>query len=105
MEGQARAAGKGLPHQRRTPHCRESHIAVRQEAERLDLRGLKCPMPALLAKRRLRAVPGALLEIRTDDPMAPVDIPHMCDADGHELISLIREGVEAVMVLRARGAR
>ncbi len=76
---------------------------MRETAERLDLRGLKCPMPALLAKRRLRAAPGAILEIRTDDPMASVDIPHMCHAEGHELVSLTREGAEAVMVLRARG--
>ena len=48
-------------------------------SEVLDLRGLKCPLPALFAKRALsRASAGAHIEILTDDPMAPVDVPHMC---------------------------
>ncbi len=39
-------------------------------AEVLDLRGLKCPLPALFAKRALsRASAGAQIEILTDDPM------------------------------------
>ena len=75
---------------------------VKETPERLDLRGLKCPMPALLAKRRLRAGGGMLLEIRTDDPMAPIDIPHMCHVEGHEMVEMERSGTEARMVLRAR---
>ena len=67
----------------------------------LDLRGLKCPMPALLARRALeRANPGDTLEVMTDDPMAPVDMPHMCHQEGFEFVSLTREENAARMVLR-----
>ena len=67
----------------------------------LDLRGLKCPLPALLAKRALRgASHGASLEIVTDDPLAAVDVPHMCHHENFEIVSLKRDGDLARMVLR-----
>jgi len=70
-------------------------------AEVLDLRGLKCPLPALFAKRALAgASAGAQIEILTDDPMAPVDVPHMCRHEGFELVTLTREGDRSRMVLR-----
>lgn len=53
-------------------------------SEPLDLRGLKCPLPALLAKKALgKLAPGARLLVLADDPMAVVDIPHMCHREGH----------------------
>ena len=70
-------------------------------AEVLDLCGLKCPLPALFAKRALsRASAGTEIEIRTDDPMAPIDVPHMCRHEGFEVVTLIRDGDRARMVLR-----
>ena len=52
--------------------------------ETLDLRGLKCPLPALLAKKALAHLPaGAALTVLADDPMSVVDIPHMCHHEGH----------------------
>jgi tRNA 2-thiouridine synthesizing protein A len=67
----------------------------------LDLRGLKCPMPALLARRALeRARPGETLVVMTDDPMAPIDMPHMCHQEGFEFVNLSREGTDARMTLR-----
>jgi tRNA 2-thiouridine synthesizing protein A len=52
--------------------------------ETLDLRGLKCPLPAMLAKKALARLPsGAALTVLADDPMAVVDIPHMCHGEGH----------------------
>ena len=52
--------------------------------ESLDLRGLKCPLPAMLARKALaRLSPGALLMVLADDPLAAVDIPHMCHGEGH----------------------
>ena len=45
----------------------------------LDFKGLKCPLPALLAKRALLRTPrGTPLAIVTDDPLAAIDVPHMC---------------------------
>jgi len=70
-------------------------------AEQFDFRGLKCPLPALFAKRTLeRAAPGAEIEILTDDPMAPIDVPHMCRQDGFDLVALTHDGDRARMVLR-----
>jgi tRNA 2-thiouridine synthesizing protein A len=69
--------------------------------ERFDLSGLKCPLPALFAKRALeRATPGTDIEILTDDPMAPIDVPHMCRQEGFDVVTLERDGDKARMVLR-----
>lgn len=60
--------------------------------ETLDLRGLKCPLPALMTRRRLaRLQPGALLTVTASDPLAVVDIPHMCAEEGHNLESVTAE--------------
>jgi tRNA 2-thiouridine synthesizing protein A len=67
----------------------------------LDLRGLKCPMPALLARHALeRAAPGQTIEVVTDDPMAPIDMPHMCRQEGFEFVSLTQQDAVARMVLK-----
>ena len=61
-------------------------------SEPLDLRGLKCPLPALFARRALaRAAPGAKIEVVADDPMAAIDIPHMCHQEGHGVAAVTRE--------------
>ena len=57
--------------------------------ETLDLRGLKCPLPAMLARKALaRLSPGAALMVLADDPLAAVDIPHMCHGEGHAVESV-----------------
>ena len=55
-------------------------------SEILDLRGLKCPLPAMLAKKALaRLSPGTVVTVLADDPLATVDIPHMCHGEGHAM--------------------
>jgi tRNA 2-thiouridine synthesizing protein A len=67
----------------------------------LDLRGLKCPLPALFARRALKAATaGAEIEVLTDDPMAPIDIPHTCRQEGFEVIEITRDGNAARMILK-----
>jgi tRNA 2-thiouridine synthesizing protein A len=69
--------------------------------ETIDLRGLKCPLPALLAKRALSNGAGGLeITILTDDPMAPIDVPHMCHREGFDVIAVEREGNNAQMILK-----
>ncbi|HVV28115.1 MAG TPA: sulfurtransferase TusA family protein [Rhizomicrobium sp.] len=69
--------------------------------EPLDLRGLKCPLPALLAKKALaRLDAGARLTVLADDPMAAVDIPHMCHQEGHALDSVTPHGRYRAFVIR-----
>lgn len=54
----------------------------------IDARGLRCPLPVLRAQKALRAMrPGARLRIRTDDPMALIDMPHFCAEAGHQLLA------------------
>jgi tRNA 2-thiouridine synthesizing protein A len=67
----------------------------------LDLKGLKCPLPALFAKRALvRAGTGAIVEVITDDPMAPIDVPHMCRQEGFEVIETVTDNGVTRMRLR-----
>lgn len=70
-------------------------------AEIFDFRGLKCPLPALFARRALeRAFEGTEIEILTDDPMAPIDVPHMCRQEGFDVVALERDNDKARMTLR-----
>lgn len=71
--------------------------------ESLDLRGLKCPMPALLARKALaRLASGAALTVLADDPLAAVDIPHMCHGEGHAVVSMAaRDGYQEFLLRRA----
>ncbi|MDE2183544.1 MAG: sulfurtransferase TusA family protein [Alphaproteobacteria bacterium] len=69
--------------------------------ETLDLVGLKCPLPALLAKRALlRAPQGSLIEVVCDDPLAGIDVPHMCRSENFEVVCESREGAVIRLTLR-----
>jgi tRNA 2-thiouridine synthesizing protein A len=72
--------------------------------EENDLRGLKCPLPALMTRKHLRkAARGAEIRIVTDDPMAPIDVPHMCRQEGYDVVTVTRDGDVARMVLKRPG--
>jgi tRNA 2-thiouridine synthesizing protein A len=69
----------------------------------LDLKGLKCPLPVLRTRKALRRLAsGALVEIETTDPLAGLDIPHMCNEDGHALVSSERLETGHRFVVRKR---
>ena len=69
--------------------------------EPLDLRGLKCPLPALMTRRALARAPiGLEIEVTADDPMAAVDIPHMCHQEGHTIVRQARDGMILRFVIR-----
>ena len=54
---------------------------------RLDLRGLKCPLPALKTRAALaRLSPHAILVVEATDPMAAIDIPHLVAETGDMLV-------------------
>ena len=74
---------------------------AQMEEEPLDLRRLKCPLPALLASKALaKAMPGALLSVLADDPLAVVDIPHMCFREGHAVEDVTAASGHTVFRLR-----
>lgn len=59
----------------------------------LNLRGLKCPLPALHARKALRnAAAGALIVVECTDPMAAIDIPHLVTQTGDLLESQAQDG-------------
>ena len=59
----------------------------------LDLRGLKCPLPALRTRRALRASPaGQVIVVICTDPMAAIDIPNLVREEGARLDASAREG-------------
>jgi tRNA 2-thiouridine synthesizing protein A len=70
--------------------------------ETLDARGLKCPLPILLAKRALKRVPrGGVLELLATDRGVDADIVDLCELTGAILVdSSITDGVYR-FVLRA----
>lgn len=62
-------------------------IAPVAEADIYDLKGLKCPLPVLRAKKRLAGMrPGSRLWLETTDPLATIDIPAFCTDEGHRLV-------------------
>ncbi|MFB9952729.1 sulfurtransferase TusA family protein [Rhizobium puerariae] len=70
-------------------------------AEVYDLRGLKCPLPVLKTRRKLRTLKsGAELIIETTDPLAGIDIPHFCNQDGHELVLSEKTGTGHRFLIR-----
>jgi tRNA 2-thiouridine synthesizing protein A len=53
----------------------------------LDLKGLKCPLPALRTGKALSVLrPGEVLHVTATDPMANIDIPHLVSQRGDRLI-------------------
>jgi tRNA 2-thiouridine synthesizing protein A len=69
----------------------------------LDLKGLKCPLPALKTRKALKAVaPGAELEVLCTDPMAAIDIPNLIRETGDLLVShASNDGVLSFTIRRA----
>jgi len=54
----------------------------------LDTRGLKCPLPVLKARKRLKSMAkGEVLRVQADDPVAIVDFPHFCAEQGHIFVA------------------
>ena len=67
----------------------------------MDLRGLKCPLPALRTRKALSAMlKGDVLVIECTDPLAAVDIPNLINQTGDVLESTTRE--KKVLTFRIR---
>ena len=53
---------------------------------KLDLTGLKCPLPALKTRKALKALKvGDLLEVYCTDPLSVIDIPNLIRETGDKL--------------------
>jgi len=52
----------------------------------LNLRGLKCPLPALRTRKALsQAAPGDILVVECTDPLTSIDIPNLLNQTGDML--------------------
>ena len=69
----------------------------------LNLRGLKCPLPALKARKALsRMAPGDVLVLECTDPLTAIDIPNLVRETGDVLEQSARDA--ALYVFRIRKA-
>lgn len=68
---------------------------------RLNLRGLKCPLPALKTRKALKGLTaGQILVVECTDPLASIDIPHLLNETGDLLDATAREGEALVFRIR-----
>ena len=64
---------------------------------KLDLSGLKCPLPALKVRKALKSLTqGDRLEVRCTDPLAVIDIPHLVGVTGDRL-EIIERGERGIV--------
>ena len=55
-------------------------------AIKLDLTGLKCPLPALMTSKALKTLsPGQMLEVHCTDPLSVIDIPNLTRQTGDKV--------------------
>ncbi|MGU9962228.1 MAG: sulfurtransferase TusA family protein [Candidatus Puniceispirillales bacterium WSBS_2018_MAG_OTU23] len=69
----------------------------------LDLKGLKCPLPVLKARRAIKDMRvGQVLEVIADDPAAMFDFPHFCEVQGHGLIKAERSTASTTLLFHIK---
>lgn len=58
-----------------------------------DLKGLRCPLPVLKARKLMSTMaPGDKLVLECTDPMTVIDIPNFVQQEGHVLEQQERRG-------------
>jgi tRNA 2-thiouridine synthesizing protein A len=69
----------------------------------INLRGLKCPLPALRTKKVLKGMAaGEVILVECTDPLAAIDIPNLINQTGDVLENTAR--AEDVLTFRIRKA-
>jgi tRNA 2-thiouridine synthesizing protein A len=72
---------------------------------KLDLTGLKCPLPALKTRKALKSVkPGDRLEVHCTDPLAVIDIPHLIQETGDSVEITAQAGHRIVFLIEKAAA-
>jgi tRNA 2-thiouridine synthesizing protein A len=70
----------------------------------IDLRGLKCPLPALRTRKALSHLPpAAALVVECTDPLAAIDIPNLVRETGDILEVTMRRDDVLIFRIRKRG--
>jgi len=69
----------------------------------LNLRGLKCPLPALRTRKALKTMqPGEVLVVECTDPLAGIDIPNLLNQTGDALEETQRNNKVLTFRIRKR---
>lgn len=72
---------------------------------KLDLVGLKCPLPALKTRKALGKIqPGDRLEVHCTDPLAAIDIPNLIGETGDRIENTVRDGDRIIFLIERRVA-
>ena len=67
----------------------------------LNLRGLKCPLPALKTRKALAGLePGSVIVVECTDPLAAIDIPNLLN-ETRDILEAQREQ-DGALVFRIR---
>jgi tRNA 2-thiouridine synthesizing protein A len=67
---------------------------------KLDLTGLKCPLPALKTRKALKSVlPGNFLEVHCTDPLSVIDIPNLIRETGDKVEVTERDDKRIVFLI------
>jgi tRNA 2-thiouridine synthesizing protein A len=66
---------------------------------KLDLSGLKCPLPVLRTRKALKSLqPGDRLEVVCTDPLAAIDLPHLILETG-DRIEIVKHDTGGIVFL------
>ena len=72
---------------------------------KLDLTGLKCPLPVLMTRKALKPLSvGDRLEVHCTDPLAAIDIPVSVAESGDHIAATTRHERAIVFVIEKRNA-
>jgi tRNA 2-thiouridine synthesizing protein A len=72
----------------------------------LNLRGLKCPLPALRTRKALSGLPAHdILIVECTDPLAAIDIPNLLRQTGDTLEDTSRADEVITFRIRKRAAK
>jgi tRNA 2-thiouridine synthesizing protein A len=69
----------------------------------INLRGLKCPLPALRTRKALSKLQaGDLLTVECTDPLVDIDIPNLIRETGDSIEATTRESDAIIFRIRKR---
>jgi tRNA 2-thiouridine synthesizing protein A len=79
---------------------------MRMIPAKLDLTGLKCPLPALMTAKALKTLaPGQVLEVHCTDPLSVIDIPSLVHKTGDKVEITERTEQRVIFVIeKANGS-
>jgi tRNA 2-thiouridine synthesizing protein A len=73
---------------------------------KLDLAGLKCPLPALKTRKALKSItPGDFLEVHCTDPLSVIDIPNLTRETGDKVEISERNDSRIVFLIEKSNGR